>query len=314
MSYPEHVKVAIIGGGPAGLTAGIYAGRAALSPAVFCGIATASQMFSTTDVENFPSHLAILGPDLVNKMQEQAESCGSTLIFDDVKSVDLTKRPFTITYGYEDSKMLADSLIVATGAMARRLDPPGEKEYWQKGVSACAVCDSMMAKGRDCVVVGGGDVACEEATYLSKLSTKIYLVLRRDQFRASNAMVKRVKSDPKIEILYDSAVHEIKGDGKRVSEVVIKNLKTGDQRSLAVNALYWAVGHIPQTNFLDKNQIEMDGQGYIVLKNHPTTDTSVPGVFAAGDCADHIYRQAVVAAGAGSKAALDAERFLAINE
>lgn len=314
MSVQRHVRVGIIGGGPAGLTAGIYASRANLKTCVFVGIEHTSQMFTTTDVENFPSHTAIKGPALMEAIQNQAEHCGAELLYEDVHSIDVSSRPFKIVHGYENETTLADALIIATGATARRLDCKGEKEYWQKGVSACAVCDSAMANGKEVIVVGGGDVACEEATYLTKIAKKVYMVLRRDKFRASAAMVKKVMNEKLIEIIYDSAIDEIKGDGKCVNSVSIKNLKDGKIRSINAGALYWAVGHDPQTSFLKKGQLEQDEAGYILLKEHPTQKTSVDGVFAAGDCCDHLYRQAVVAAGSGSKAALDAERWLAMQE
>jgi len=314
MSAPDHAKIAIIGGGPAGLTAAIYAARASLSPVVFMGMEAASQMFTTTEVENFPSHEKIMGPELVTRMTEQAEKCGATLVYEDVGSVDLTARPFKITHGYDGEICSCDSLVIATGATARRLDVPGEKEYWQKGVSACAVCDSMMAKGHDVVVVGGGDVACEEAQHISKIAKKVYLVHRRDVFRATAAMVQKVMSLPNIEIVYNSGVEAIKGDGNGVTAVALKNFQTGEVKDLPVQALYWAVGHVPQTKFLNPAQISMDKAGYILLKDGASTQTSVEGVFAAGDCADHIYRQAIVAAGSGAKAAIDAERWLAAHE
>ncbi|TNJ28107.1 Thioredoxin reductase [Giardia muris] len=310
----KHVRVAIIGGGPAGLSAAIYAARANLSPLVFVGMEHSSQLFTTTEVENFPSHKSILGPNLIQNMSEQAEHCGAELLYEDVKFVDLSKRPFRISHGYGDDVTEADSLIIATGSTARRLHPTGEEKYWQKGVSACAVCDSMMAKDQECIVVGGGDVACEEATYISKIAKKVYMVLRRDQFRASAAMSDRVKRNPNIEIIYDSAIDEIKGDDKTATSVVIRNLKTGEKRELPTRALYWAVGHDPQTKFLNPEQIDLDESGYVKLVQHPYQRTSVEGVFAAGDCCDKIYRQAVYAAGSGCAAALDAERWLASKE
>lgn len=314
MSAPSHAKVAIIGGGPAGLTAAIYAARASLSPVVFMGMESASQMFTTTEVENFPSHEKIMGPELVTRMGEQAEKCGASLIYEDVGSVDLSSRPFKITHGYDGEVCTCDTLIIATGATARRLDVPGEKKYWQKGVSACAVCDSMMAKGNDVVVVGGGDVACEEAQHISKIAKKVYLILRRDTFRASAAMVQKVKSIANIEIVYNSGVEEIKGDEKGVTSVTLKNFATGEAKDLPVQGLYWAVGHVPQTKFLNPAQISLDKAGYVLLKDGASTYTSVEGVFAAGDCADHVYRQAIVAAGTGARAAIDAERWLAEHE
>ncbi|KAH0576858.1 Thioredoxin reductase [Spironucleus salmonicida] len=306
----SHTSLVIVGGGPGGLAAAIYAGRAGLTPVIFLGIETSSQLMTTTEVENYPGFKTIQGPDLVQNQVDQAEHCGAQLFYEDVTKIDATARPFKITHGYENEIMTCDALIFATGSTAQRLDVIGEKQFWQKGVSACAVCDSMMAKNKDTVVVGGGDVACEEASYLSNIASKVYLILRRDAFRASAAMVQRVKSNPKIEIIYNSAVQEIKGE-TRVNQILVKNLKSGDITPLKVEALFWCIGHTPQTRLL-KGQVKMSENGYILVENQ-TQYTNVPGIFAAGDCCDWIYRQAIVAAGSGCKAALDAERWLASN-
>lgn len=309
MSAPDHARVVIIGGGPGGLAAAIYAARAGLKPVCLLGIQTSSQLLTTTHVENYPGFKQIMGPKLIENMAEQAEHCGALMLYEDALEVNVKERPFKIKHGYEDHVITCDSLIFATGSQALRLDCKGEKEYWMKGVSACAICDGMMAKGKTAVVVGGGDVACEEATYLAGLAEKVYQILRRDQFRASKAMVDRVKNNSKIEIIYDSTVEEIGGED-RVSFIKIKNVKSGQITELKTNCLFWCVGHKPATDLI-KGQVELDDTGYVILKKQPTTECSVEGVFIAGDCCDKIYRQAVVAAGSGAKAALDCERYLA---
>ncbi|CAL6112694.1 Thioredoxin_reductase [Hexamita inflata] len=309
MSVPDHVKVAIIGGGPGGLSAAIYAARAGLEPYAFLGIETSSQLLTTTHVENYPGFKSILGPDLIQNMLDQAEHCGTHLIYEDVTKLDLSSRPFKISHGYEGHTVLADTLIFGTGAKAMRLDVPGEKQFWQKGISACAVCDSMMAKGKVTVVVGGGDVACEEAIYLTQFAERVIMILRRDVFRASGAMVRRVLNNPKIQVIYDSGVNEIKGD-KKINKIIVKNFKTNELTEYDVGALFWAVGHKPMTDLV-AGQVNMDG-GYIKLTKGQATN--VPGFFACGDCCDPIYRQAVCSAGTGAAAALDAERFLGEQE
>eukprot|EP00768_Dysnectes_brevis_P009240 gnl/Dysnectes_brevis/911_a1012_2348.p1 GENE.gnl/Dysnectes_brevis/911_a1012_2348~~gnl/Dysnectes_brevis/911_a1012_2348.p1 ORF type:complete len:314 (-),score=136.07 gnl/Dysnectes_brevis/911_a1012_2348:1112-2053(-) len=307
-------SVAIIGGGPAGLSAAIYAARAHLKPICIMGISSSSQLLTTTAVENFPGYTEIQGPKLVENMTSQAESCGATLLYSDVNKVDLTARPFRIEHGWDNEIIVADTLIIATGSHARRLDVPGEQEFWQKGVSACAVCDSFMAEGNVVAVVGGGDVAVEEATYLTKMAKKVYLIHRRGELRASKAMADRVLKTPGLEMLWHRSVSRVLGDKDGITGIELTDPRTGEVEEKTVGALYWAVGHIPATSFLRDTPLELTPKGYIKLTDAPSARTNIPGVFAAGDVADWTYRQAIVAAGSGCKAALDAERFLAAQE
>ena len=309
----EKRKVVIVGSGPAAFTAAIYAARANLEPLVFMGFMSGppgGQLMTTTDVENFPGFPeGIMGPDLMKAMEDQAKRFGTELIREDVKSVDVSKSPFTVSTSKRE--VLAHSLIIATGATANRLDIPGagDGEFWQKGVSACAVCDGAMPIFRDkhVYVVGGGDTAVEEAIFLTKYASRVFLVHRRDELRASKIMAKAAAEHEKVEILYSHVVTKVSGDNV-VSHVEVKDLKTGNNDTREAGGLFFAVGHTPNTAFLG-SQIELDETGYIQVKGR-TSQVNVEGVFACGDVQDKVYRQAVTSAGSGCMAALDAERYL----
>ena len=309
MPLKSHYKLVIIGSGPAGLTAAIYAARANLEPLVAEGIQPGGQLTTTTDVENFPGfELGIQGPTLMDVTRKQAERFGTEFVVDTVVDIDVTKRPFTLTLESAGA-VTADSVIIASGASAKYLGLESEKKLLGYGVSACATCDGFFFRGKEVVVVGGGDTAMEEATFLTKFCSKVYLVHRRNEFRASKIMVQRALQNPKIEVLLDTVVEEILGEpATGVKGVRVKNTKTGDVRTLSVSGYFAAIGHQPNTE-LFRGKLDMDDVGYLKIR-HPSTKTSVPGVFAAGDVADFIYRQAVSAAGEGCKAAIDAERWL----
>jgi thioredoxin reductase (NADPH) len=305
-------KLVIIGSGPAAFTAAIYAARANLHPVVFEGFMSGpsgGQLMTTTDVENYPGFPeGILGPELMTHFRAQAERFGSVILTEDVERVDLSKRPFLI-HGSK-TKMAAHALIIATGATAKRLEieGAGEGEFWQKGVTACAVCDGAapIFRGKPLYVIGGGDSAVEEATFLTKYGSRVYIVHRRDQLRASKIMAERAMKHPKIEILWNSVIEKISGD-TIVRKVRIKNLETQRVEEREAGGVFFAIGHEPNTLFLN-GQVATNPTGYILV--HAGTHTSVEGVFAAGDVQDWIYRQAVVAAGTGCMAALDAEKWL----
>jgi len=316
MSEPRLHKVLIIGSGPAGLTAAIYAARANLSP--LCvegfnagGLIPGGQLMFTTEVENFPGFpKGITGQELMGAFRAQAEHQGVELITADVQKVDLSSRPFKVWVGEDENVLhLAQTLIISTGARANYIGLESEEKLKNKGVSACAVCDGALFRGEPVVVVGGGDTAMEEASYLAGLCGHVTLIHRRDEFRASKTMQERVFANPKIRVLRSHVVTEVLDVAQdKVTGVRVKDLKSGDTRTLDVGALFVAIGHTPLTE-LFKGQLEVHDNGY--LKVEPgTTRTSVPGVFAAGDVADWVYRQAVTAAGTGCMAALDAERFL----
>ncbi|MFH1725576.1 MAG: thioredoxin-disulfide reductase [Elusimicrobiota bacterium] len=302
----ENRKVVIIGSGSAGYTAAIYAARAGLDPLVLGGIMTGGQLMITTDVENFPGFPEpVLGPELMERMKKQVERLGVKIVPENVAKVDFSSRPFALETT-EGKKARAEAVVIATGAEARWLGLASETRLRGKGVSACATCDGFFFKGKDVVLVGGGDAALEEATFLTKFAAKVSVVHRRDKLRASKAMQDRAFNNPKIGFVWDSLVEEVLGEEK-VSGVRIKNVKTGETSELACGGLFVAIGHQPNTDVF-RGQIELDKAGYIVTDGRART--SVPGVFAAGDAMDSRYRQAVVAAGVGCMAALEAERFL----
>jgi thioredoxin reductase (NADPH) len=302
---PENVIV--IGSGPAGLTAALYAARANLQPLVIEGAAPYGQLMLTTDVENYPGFPeGILGPELMEKFRAQAERFGSKFITADATRVDFTRTPYVVEVG--ETTYEANSVIVSTGAKARMLDIPGERELLGRGVSTCATCDGFFFRGRDLVVVGGGDSAMEEAIFLTKFSPNVTIVHRRDALRASKIMQDRAHANDKISFKWDSAVDEVVGTEGAVTGVKLKNVKTNEVIDFPTNGLFIAIGHDPNTQ-LFKGQLELDDNGYIVVQ-HPRTQTSIPGVFACGDVVDHTYRQAITAAGTGCAAAIDAERYL----
>lgn len=302
-------NVIIIGSGPAGYTAALYTARASLHPLVFEGAVTAGgALMNTTDVENFPGFRdGIMGPDLMDNMRAQAERFGAELIPDDIVSADLTGEIKTVT-DTAGTVHRAKAVIVTTGSQHRKLGLPREDALSGRGVSWCATCDGFFFKGQDIAVVGGGDTAMEEATFLSRFAESVTIVHRRDTLRASKAMQDRAFADPKIRFAWDSAVEEIHGEQK-LSGLTLRNTKTGETSELPVTGLFIAVGHDPRTE-LFKGQLDLDGEGYLTV-DAPSTRTNLAGVFAAGDVVDHTYRQAITAAGTGCSAALDAERFLA---
>jgi len=309
----EHTRCLIIGSGPAGYTAGIYTGRADLHPILYEGMQPGGQLTITTEIENFPGYPnGISGTDMMADLRRQAERFGTDIRSGHIVSVDFSQRPFRLKDDH-DNEIEADTVIIATGASARWLGLDSEKQYYGQGVSACATCDGYFYKGLDVAVVGGGDTACEEACYLSTLCNKVYLIHRRNELRASKSMQHRVLSNPKIEMLWDSTTKEICGsDLDGVTGADIQNVKTGEIRHIDIAGFFVAIGHKPNTDFV-KDWIELDEQGYIKVHN-PGSATNIPGVFAAGDVCDPNYRQAIVAAGKGCVAAMDAERFLQNNQ
>ena len=308
-----RAKVVIIGSGPAGYTAAIYAARAMLEPILIQGIQPGGQLTVTTDVENYPGFADVIqGPWLMEQMEKQAAHVGTRLIADHVTTVDLGRRPFRIFCDSGDA-YLTETLIIATGAQARWLELPSEQAFRGHGVSACATCDGFFYKGKKVVVVGGGNTAVEEALFLTNFADKVTVVHRRDAFRAERILQDRLFKNPKIEVVWDHEVAEIGGPEhpRKVAEVRLRHVKTGAPATLSADGVFIAIGHTPATE-LFVGQLEMKPSGYI--KTAPSTATSVPGVFAAGDVADEVYRQAVTAAGMGCMAALEAERFLAAHE
>lgn len=305
-------NVIIVGSGPAGYTAAIYLARAGLKPIVVAGALTpGGQLINTTEVENYPGFPdGVMGPDLMESMQRQAERFGAEIMFDDVESVDLQGELKSVHLsGGQD--LQARALIVATGSNYRHLDVPGELEYSGKGVSYCATCDGFFFRDKPIVVVGGGDSAMEEANFLARFGSSVTLIHRRDEFRASQIMVERTRENPKINLLMSTVVERINGDGKGVTSLDLRNTATNETSKIEANGVFVAIGHVPQTGFLG-GQVDLDGHGYIQIAETSTgaTRTSVPGVFAAGDCADAIYQQAIVAAGSGCRAALDVQSYL----
>lgn len=303
----EKRKVIIIGTGPAGLTAAIYAARADLKPLVLEGHEPGGQLTLTTEVENFPGfEHGVMGPELMANMKKQAARFNAEFKSLMCTDVDLKKRPFTVTASNGET-YLADTIIISTGASAKWLGLPNEKELTGRGVSTCATCDGFFYRDKIVHVVGGGDTAMEDATFITKFAKKVYIVHRKDTLRASKPMQERAMKNEKIEFLWDSVVSEIKSNELGVSGIVVENLKTGKKEERQTDGLFYAIGHTPNTSFL-KGQIELDDHGFINTKNGP--DTNIPGVFACGDVQDSYYRQAITAAGSGCQAAIKAERFL----
>jgi thioredoxin reductase (NADPH) len=302
----ESRRVVIVGAGPAGLTAAVYAARANLHPLVLEGVRAGGQLMLTTEVENYPGFVdGILGPELMGRMRKQAARFEAEFVSEDAVSVDLSAEPFEVRTA--DRLLRTDAVIVATGAVARMLEVPGEDRLLGHGVSTCATCDGFFFRGKELLVVGGGDSALEEAIFLTKFATKVTVVHRRRTLRASKIMQDRAIANPKIEWMWDTVVDEILGDGS-VSGARLRNVVSGEVGEAHADGVFVAIGHEPQTA-LFKGQLEMDDLGYIKVQGD-TTETSVPGVFAAGDVVDHRYRQAITAAGLGSMAAIDAERYL----
>ncbi len=305
----EHVKLVIVGSGPAGWTAALYAARAELHPVVVAGLAIGGQLMLTTDVENYPGFPeALSGPDMMERFQKQAERFGARVYQEDATRIDLAQRPFRIETS--ERSFTADAVILSTGASAKWLGLPSEERLTNRGVSACATCDGALFKGKDMAVVGGGDTAVEEALFLARYAPKVTLIHRRDELRASKIMAERARKSEKIEFAWNAEVDEVLGD-EFVTGVRIRDVKTGQTRELAVGALFVAIGHEPNTALV-RDQLETDDVGYIRVKPG-STYTSIDGVFACGDATDPVYRQAVTAAGTGCMAAIDAERWLAVQ-
>src|SRR5687768_11978606 len=308
----EIAKVLIIGSGPAGYTAAIYAARAGLSPVLYTGGQPGGQLTITNDVENYPGYPdGINGPQMMIDFQKQAERFGTRINYGLVSSVDFSGYPLKVTID-EKNEVVAESVIIATGASAKYLGLPGEVLYNNRGVSACAVCDGYFYRGKEVAVVGAGDSAAEEATYLAKLCAKVHLIVRRDEMRASKIMQARVMSTPNIEIHWNTETEEILGDDNGVNAIRVVDTKTGKKQNITVQGFFLAIGHKPNTDIFAK-YIEMDDTGYIKVQPG-STKTNVAGVFAVGDAADKVYRQAITAAGTGCMGALDAEKFLVAKE
>jgi len=302
-------KVLIVGSGPAGLTAAIYAARAGLAPLMIEGMERGGQLMLTTEVENYPGFPdGIMGPELMDNFRKQAERFGTRIVGSDVTRVDFSSRPFRAWVG--DELFEADSVIISTGASARWLGIPGEEALRGYGVSACATCDGFFFRDRELAIVGGGDSAMEEALFLTRFASKVTIIHRRDEFRASNIMVRRALESPKIEVIWDTVVEAVNGD-QEVTGLTLRNVKTDAVTEFAVDGLFVAIGHTPNTNIY-QGQLELDETGYIITGDN--TMTSTEGVFASGDVVDHVYRQAITAAGMGCAAALDAERWLISQE
>ncbi len=308
----EVIKVMIIGSGPAGYTAAIYAARAGLKPVLYTGGQPGGQLTTTNDVENFPGYPdGINGPQMMIDLQKQAERFGTQINYGVVTAVDFSTYPLKVTVDEKD-ELIAESVIIATGATAKYLGLPSEEKYYNKGVSACAVCDGYFYRGKEVAVVGAGDSAAEESTYLSKLCTKVHLIVRRDEMRASKIMQQRVLNTHNIEVHWNTETEEILGDDSGVTHIRVVDTKTGVKKDISVQGFFLAIGHKPSTDVF-KDYLDMDETGYIkVLPG--STKTNVEGVFAVGDAADRVYRQAVTAAGTGCMGALDAEKFLAAKE
>jgi len=311
---PKHTKVLILGSGPAGYTAAIYAARAMLKPILVHGSQPGGQLSTTTEVENYPGYSKVIqGPWLMDEMKGQAEAVGTEMIQDHISKVDLSQNPFTAT-GDSGQIYTADSFIISTGAQARWLNLKSEQKFKGFGVSSCATCDGFFFKEQVVAVVGGGNAAVEEAIFLTKFASKVKLIHRRNELRAEKLLQEKLKANKKIEIIWDSAVEEVLGtsEPKSVNAIKIKNLKTNDVTELKVDGLFVAIGHDPATA-LFKDQLNMDKEGYLITKPD-STETNIPGVFAAGDVKDKIFRQAVTAAGMGCMSALEAEKYISNKE
>ena len=310
MSQTRHTKVLIIGSGPAGYTAGVYASRAMLQPILVQGIEPGGQLTTTTEVENWPGKTEIQGPELMVNMEEHARAMGCEIIMDIITDLDLSKRPFTAK-GDSGTVYTADAVILATGARAKWLGLDSEEKYKGFGVSACATCDGFFYRGQEIVVVGGGNTAVEEALFLTNFASKVTVIHRRDEFRAEQILIDRLKKNPKIEVMWHHTLEEVVGEDSPmgVTGIRVKHTQTGEISEISAKGVFIAIGHAPASELV-KDQLELHHGGYV--KVHPgTTRTSIEGVFAAGDLTDHIYRQAVTSAGMGCMAALDAERWLA---
>ena len=308
----EHIKCLIIGAGPAGYTAAIYAARAGLNPVMYTGMNPGGQLTQTTEVENFPGYpKGILGPDMMEDFRAQAIRFGTDIRVNYISAVNFDQNPYQVIVN-DKKTVTADSIIIATGASAKWLGLESETKYSGNGVSGCAVCDGFFFRGQDVALVGGGDTAAEEATYLAKLVNKVYMLVRREEFRASKAMIDRVQHTPNIEIMYNTEVLEVLGDGLNVTGLSLLNNSSHQHHQIPITGLFVAIGHHPNTGIF-KGKLDMDETGYI--KTMPgSTATNIPGVFCAGDAQDRVYRQAITAAGTGCMAALDAERYLATKE
>jgi len=306
----KHSKVLIIGSGPAGYTAAIYAARAMLKPILVYGSEPGGQLSTTTDVQNYPGYSDVIqGPWLMDQMKEQSKAVGTEMIEDHIKEINLKKKPFKAV-GDSGQEYTGDTIIISTGAQARWLNLKSEQEFRGFGVSGCATCDGFFFKEKEVAVIGGGNAAVEEAMFLTKFATKVKLIHRRDKLRAENLLQKKLKENPKIEIIWDSVLEEVLGDKnpKGVTGIKIKNIKTNESSEIKLHGLFIAIGHDPATS-LFKDQLDMDKEGYLITKPDSTV-TNIPGVFAAGDVKDKIFRQAVTAAGMGCMAALEAEKFV----
>jgi thioredoxin-disulfide reductase len=309
----QHHRLIILGSGPAGYTAAVYAARANLKPTLITGLEVGGQLMTTTEVDNWPGDVeGLMGPDLMSRMQKHAERFDTTFVYDHIHSVDLQQRPFTLKG--DQGEYSCDALIIATGASAKYLGLPSEQEFRGKGVSACATCDGFFYKNQEVAVIGGGNTAVEEALYLSNIAGKVTVVHRRDKFKGEKILhdkLFRKQQEGKVEIVWDSTLDEVLGDGSGVNGLRVKNLKDGGTRDIAAKGVFIAIGHSPNTSLFE-GQLKMNG-GYIQVHsgtNGDATATSVAGVFAAGDVMDHVYRQAITSAGTGCQAALDAERYL----
>lgn len=308
----EHIECLIVGSGPAGYTAAIYAARADMKPVMYAGMQPGGQLTITTDVENYPGFPdGVMGPEMMELFRKQAERFGTDIRYGMITSVDFSGKPPFKLIADESHEILAETVIIATGASAKWLGLPSEEKLNGRGVSACAVCDGFFFRGKDVAIVGAGDTACEEASYLAKICSKVYMIVRRDEFRASKAMVHRVMNTPNIEVIFDTETDEILGEDKVIG-ARLKNRKSGDLRTIDISGFFVAIGHQPNTSIF-KGYLDMDETGYLITVPG-TSKTNIEGVFACGDAQDKVYRQAVTASGSGCMAALDAERYLAAKQ